>query len=62
MQIHATLVRVVKAEAETMESLPSFKAQHAFSAPFYYMQEVNCFFLLGCLYFSTTNAAEAYRY
>lgn len=43
MQIHATLVRIVKAEAKSMETLPSLKAQHASFTLFYCMQEVNCF-------------------
>lgn len=49
MQTHATLVRMVKAEANPMETLSSFKAQHAFFLSFYCMQEVN-YFLLSCLY------------
>lgn len=58
MQIHATLFRMVKAEAKLMETLPSFKAQHAFFASFYCMQELN-YFLLSHHYFCATNAAEA---
>jgi len=37
---------MIKAEAKTTETLPTFKAQHALFASFYCMQ-VNCF-LLNC--------------